>query len=308
MDYNDILNIVSLFRVIDYTFVLTLFTFLIACAAFYFAVISFRPKLHLEIKSVLAKDLLSSYDLVLSNNGNVLAENIKICYDDSSLKKALNSECFYKDLSESEFGSFNFIKKTLSKEIKYLGSGCDRKGTFVYVEKRDDEKITCPLLFNTPFNVEVTYINSITRIKYKETITLELLSHSSLTNHFMVDELGHDLETIQKTLKEIKTYLQPVYIKTSVSNGLMSFDKLQNAKKVFISFNKKEKAEIINILLSCYSDFTKQIDPYLFDKKIKKYLNKTNALSRKLKKLHHDNFNNFFNVVLRYNERTTRNV
>lgn len=191
----------------DPTFIISSITLLLTISALCFSVIIFRPKVHIELKNVLFKPLLKSYEIVISNNGNVMAEDITIEFDDG-LKKALNNNCPSKN--KDDFGSFKFIESNLKKEFKYLPANKEVKGLFITVEKNNSN--TSPLLFGVPFTVYVTYTNSITRWKYKkQPVILELKESDWITDYHMNDNLGYDLSQILDKLEKTNNTINCIH-------------------------------------------------------------------------------------------------
>lgn len=272
----------------DPTFIISAITLLITMAALFFSVIIFRPKVHIELKNVLFKQLLRSYELVVTNNGNVMAEDIKIEFDDS-LNKALNHTCPKKD--HDGFGGFKFIKNNLNKEIKYLPSGKDVKGLFIATEDNDEN--TSPLLFDVKFTIYVTYTNSITRWKYKrQPIILELKRSDWLTDYHMTDNLGYDLNRILETLTALNQNASLTLKNQSKLVNSIEYEKLHNANTVFKSLNKTEKFTILKILGEKHTE-----DDYLFVENLKEYIkNSNNSLSKKLGKLKLDEYKFFMTI------------
>lgn len=279
----------------DPTFIISAITLLITMAALCFSVIIFRPKVHIELKNVLFKQLLRSYEIVVTNNGNVMAEDIKIEFDES-LNKALNHTCPKKDLDG--FGGFKFIKNNLNKEIKYLPSGKEIKGLLITTENNDEN--TSPLLFDVKFTIYVTYRNSITKWKYKrQPIILELKKSDWLTDYNMTDNLGHDLNRLLDELKKISG------LSENISHNLyeVALDiecrKNEKVKKIIYSLNHKEKQMILNMLGTKLKENT----DFIID--LKKYVkSKNNAVSKKIRKLQEDEFDSFYTALRKFRDNT----
>lgn len=279
----------------DPTFIISAITLLITMAALCFSVIIFRPKVHIELKNVLFKQLLRSYEIVVTNNGNVMAEDIKIEFDES-LNKALNHTCPKKD--KDGFGGFKFIKNNLNKEFKYLPSGKEIKGLLIATENNDEN--TSPLLFDVKFTIYVTYRNSITKWKYKrQPIILELKKSDWLTDYNMTDNLGHDLNRLLDELKKISG------LSENISHNLyeVALDiecrKNEKVKKILNSLNLKEKQIILNMLGTKLKE-----NPY-FIINLKKYVkSKNNGVSKKIGKLQEDEFNSFYTAFRKFRDNT----
>jgi hypothetical protein len=279
----------------DPTFIISAITLLITMAALCFSVIIFRPKVHIELKNVLFKQLLRSYEIVVTNNGNVMAEDIKIEFDES-LNKALNHTCPKKD--QDGFGGFKFIKNNLNKEIKYLPSGKEIKGLLIATENNDEN--TSPLLFDVKFTIYVTYRNSITKWKYKrQPIILELKKSDWLTDYNMTDNLGHDLNRLLDELKNISAISKN--INENLYEVALDIECRKNEKieKIFNSLNIKERQIILNMLGIASKE------NLFFIRHLKKYIkNKNNALTKKIRKLQADEFSYFLTVVRNFRDNT----
>lgn len=278
---------------LDPTFIVSAITLFLTLATFIFSMIIFRPKVHVEIKNILYKDLLKSYELVITNNGNVMAEDIKIEFQED-LNEALNYNCPRKD--GDGFCSFHFIKHNLSKEIKYLPSDKDVRGLFITTEKGDDN--TSPILFNKKFTVSLTYRNSITRWKYKkQKVTLELKKSDWFTEYNMSDNLGYDLKILLDELKKISGLSENISYNLYEVALDVECKKNEKVKKIFNSLNIKERQVILNIL------GIKSKENRFFISHLKKYIkNKNNALTKKIRKLQTDEFSYFLTVVRNFRD------
>lgn len=273
----------------DPIFYIGLITLFVAIFGVWFSIRIFRPKVHIEIKNVLYKELLKSYELVISNNGNVMAEDIQIEYSDD-LENALNDECYNKN--GIDFGSFKFIKDNLSKKIKYLPAGKEIKG--LLIAKEDDDKNNSPLLFEKEFTVYLTYKNSITgRIYKKQSVKLELKKSDWLTDYHMTDNLGYDLQRIIENLSELNNSSYMLLKNQGKLLNSTEHLKLHNATTIFKSLNKTEKMIILKLLGNKGSR-----DESFFESRLKKYMeNSNNGISKKLGKLKLDEYKFFMKVA-----------
>lgn len=281
--HNSVIESSSIFT--DPIFYISLITLIFAAFGVYFSIKIFRPKVHIEIKNVLCKESLRSYELVVSNNGNVMAEDIKIEFSDD-LEQVLNNECYSKD--EDGFGSFKFIKQTLNKEIKYLPSGKEVKGLFITVENEDNND--SPLLFNKEFTIYITYKNSITGLVYpRQSVKLKLTVSDWFTSYHMTDNLGYDLGRIIKNLSNLNNSSSMILKNQGKILKSTEHVKLHNATN---AFNSLSKAEIITILKILGKKGSKE--EAFFQNKLQEYVKiKNDKLSKKIRKLKLDEYKFF---------------